>query len=385
MLTSVRLVQWRAHEDTTVPLDPRFTALVGANGTGKTSVLDGLFRMRLALDGSKQLFAGPNSVAFTKRRGSQDESTFVAVTGRGTQAPWELRLRIRVIEGSSADLEISRNTDMQATKLVLPLHLEAELGNDPNGPRSVRSSDFYRLAVERIAAGDAVTSSQARIASDGSGLASVLAEWKLNEPQRYQGWVDDVRSVLPRFRDVRFTRREKEVEERRKLDLEQRRIIELITVKRLYQELLVDFDNEGGIAAAVVSEGTLLVMALLAALHQDPLPRVVMLDDIDRGLHPHAQQELVSMVMKILDRKPETQFIVTTHSPFVVDMLQPEQVVALARNSAGRVVAKRMSEHPKRHLLKQLSMGEFWSAEDEAWVVEEPAIAPETSEPRSHG
>jgi hypothetical protein len=254
------------------------------------------------------------------------------------------------------------------------------LGPPSDGPNSLLAVAYYRLSAEQIADGDEMSEKPPRIQSDGSGLTSLLSEWKLNDPERFESWVADVRMVLPRFRGVRFTRRESATQEPKRVTENDTVFYRVETVRRLYQDLLIDFDGESGIPSLVVSEGTLLAMALLAAFHQKILPRVLLLDDIDRGLHPHAQQQLVATLVKILEQKPQTQLIVTTHSPFVVDMLQPEQVVALARNSAGRVVAKRMSEHPKRHLLKQLSMGEFWSAEDEAWVVAEPVIAPEAIE-----
>src|SRR5580692_1068102 len=41
MITSIRLQNFKAHRDTTVPLG-RFTVLVGPNGAGKTSVLEAL-------------------------------------------------------------------------------------------------------------------------------------------------------------------------------------------------------------------------------------------------------------------------------------------------------------------------------------------------------
>jgi len=54
--------------------------------------------------------------------------------------------------------------------------------------------------------------------------------------------------------------------------------------------------------------------------------------------------------------------LVTTHSPFFIDALAPEQVWAMARNSDGYTVVKRLSEMPGlRELLDHgASLGQIW-------------------------
>ena len=43
------------------------------------------------------------------------------------------------------------------------------------------------------------------------------------------------------------------------------------------------------------------VLGLLAALHASGRPNLVLLDDLDRGLHPKAQKELISLLRGLLD------------------------------------------------------------------------------------
>lgn len=71
-------------------------------------------------------------------------------------------------------------------------------------------------------------------------------------------------------------------------------------------------------------------------------------DDFDHALHPRAQMELVRMIKELLalDDFQDTQIIATTHSPYVLDEVDPSSVIAFALRDDGTVAAKPLSEHP---------------------------------------
>ncbi len=56
--------------------------------------------------------------------------------------------------------------------------------------------------------------------------------------------------------------------------------------------LVFDFANRKGVPATNLSEGTLLVLGLLAVLHSPSRPKVILLDDIEKGLHPRHRKIL---------------------------------------------------------------------------------------------
>jgi predicted ATP-binding protein involved in virulence len=68
----------------------------------------------------------------------------------------------------------------------------------------------------------------------------------------------------------------------------------------------------------------------------DPLaePAVVLIDEIDLHLHPKWQRELIGF---LTERFPNTQFIVTSHSPLVVQAA-PDANIALLRREGDHVV-----------------------------------------------
>ena len=67
----------------------------------------------------------------------------------------------------------------------------------------------------------------------------------------------------------------------------------------------------------------------------------------------------------------ETQIIATTHSPYVLDELDPENVIAFALRDDGTVASKPLSDHPDAVKTRgALKCGELWSLDPERnWVL----------------
>jgi predicted ATPase len=127
-----------------------------------------------------------------------------------------------------------------------------------------------------------------------------------------------------------------------------------------------------------MSDGTLLTLGLLTLLWSPSNPQLIMLDDIEAGLHPLAQRQLMQ-ILKDFAEKHDKQIILTSHSPYIVDALEPENVWVMDMDKEGVSHTKRLSDHPDaKRALGVLTTGELWDAEGENWVIEnsvEPANA----------
>ena len=55
-------------------------------------------------------------------------------------------------------------------------------------------------------------------------------------------------------------------------------------------------------------------------------PGIVLIDEIDLYLHPHWQQHVLADLQEAF---PEIQFVVSTHSPFIVQSVDSQNVIAL--------------------------------------------------------
>jgi predicted ATPase len=99
-------------------------------------------------------------------------------------------------------------------------------------------------------------------------------------------------------------------------------------------------DGQGPVPSSLLSDGTLRILGLLAALHDPDHPGVLMVEEIENGLHPSRLAELLRRISELvtdlndpesLDR-PLRQVILTTHSPVVVSELhrmRPDSLVFL--------------------------------------------------------
>ena len=238
-------------------------------------------------------------------------------------------------------------------------------------PRVLGPAVFLRLDMKQLAAPSYSEQAVPHMESDGEGLPSVLAYLASNHPDDYQRLLGALREVIPIVRAMRFPRASvtRLVSEVIEIDGKQ------FTHRgdREYWGNSIEFDMDGaaGIPAYAASEGTLLVLGLLTVIMGPNRPRVVLLDDVDRALHPKAQEGLVSLLRKLLDQNPDMQIVATSHSPYLLDHLKPEEVRLTTLRDDGSVACGRLDEHPEFGKWKEeMTTGEFWSLVGEKWLVE---------------
>jgi len=212
-----------------------------------------------------------------------------------------------------------------------------------------------------------------RLRENGENLAWTLSYLMTAEPERFDRIMQSLRDVVPivkrvRSRPVQLARLEKKT-----IVINKQEKIYDETQPVMGQELIFDMVSGNGLPASSVSEGT-LVLAILTLIHQSDDINLIMLDDVELGLHPKAQRDLIKQLRKVQDSHPKLQIIVSTHSPYIVDEFKAEDVWLFAPDHEGCAVSKRLSDHPDaKRSLEVLTTGEFWSAEGEDWVASKPA------------
>ena len=176
--------------------------------------------------------------------------------------------------------------------------LESILFLDPL-PRRMRD---YSFTVERTLQGD------------GSNLSAVL--YDLCEKQQRKAEV------------LAFVR-----------SLPEQNILDLTFLTGPRGEVMVQLtESFGGKAqtyeAALLSDGTLRVLAVAAALHSVPEGSLVVIEEIDNGVHPTRAKLLLDNIQRVA-RERKLRVLLTTHNPALLDAIPVDaipDVVACYRN-----------------------------------------------------
>lgn len=107
-----------------------------------------------------------------------------------------------------------------------------------------------------------------------------------------------------------------------------------------------------------LSDGTLRFMALATLLLQpmELRPSLILVDEPELGLHPYAIGLLASMIQQAA---VDTQVIVSTQSPLLLDYFEPEDVI-VADCVCGATQLKRLESERLQKWLEDYSLGQLW-------------------------
>jgi len=177
------------------------------------------------------------------------------------------------------------------------------------------------------------------LASDASNLAAWLL-WLLdNHPDICDALERDLRTVVPGFSELSFTERG--------------------PTGPVASVAYTENGLRGETPLLRASFGTVRAIALLAALH-DPRPsRIICIEEIDHGIHPHA---LDTIVYRMREASKRTQVVVATHSPALVNRLDPTELIVCERNERGESIIPAIDARVVREMSKasDLLPGELW-------------------------
>ena len=84
----------------------------------------------------------------------------------------------------------------------------------------------------------------------------------------------------------------------------------------------------------LLSTGTLRVLALFSVLLDPDPPPLIVVEEIENGLDPRTIHLLIDIIREVVESK-KTQVIITTHSPYLLDLVPLSSIVLVNRNDGG--------------------------------------------------
>ncbi|WP_420442972.1 AAA family ATPase [Candidatus Poriferisodalis sp.] len=172
--------------------------------------------------------------------------------------------------------------------------------------------------------------------SDGGNLAAVLLRLRDEYPDHYEWVQGNIRRILPNFDQF---------------------LIEERHGKAILRWRATDWDKTFG--AHLTSDGSLRFFALVTLLNlpSDMLPKVIVLDEPELGLHPAAVSLIGSMIESVSD---QCQVIVATQSPHLVDAFDLSEIVVMELENSKTAVRRLDRNDYLRWLEENYTTGELW-------------------------
>lgn len=325
MISSVAIRNFRALRNARLDLLP-FNLIIGPNGSGKTSLIDGLMRLRalarLPLQG--------NAAA------EREEPDGPEVRFHFTP-PYD-----------ALEVVMSCVSDLQCDSLqVLPLAAGGG-ADDWAGLRTRLARMRSYMFDHRALASRSLSRDGGELMSGGANLAAVLATMQMRAPAAFEGLRAELCRILPEYDDVRW-------------GIEKDGTVSIGLHLAETGEL---------IPSGHLSQGTLYLLAILALAFEPEPPPLVCIEEIDRGFHPRLLREVRDVLYRLsfpesqgLKRAP-VQVIATSHSPYLLDLFKehPEEVVVSEKEGAFARFWRLSERGDLDELLSEGSLGDMWFA-----------------------
>lgn len=359
MIKTIEVKNFKAIERGKVKLTP-LTAFIGYNGVGKSSMLEALEMFRAIITEGLDAAVKPwREFEHIYYKGKKSRRKFMKDGIESQFAPMEFSFTIGKTEGfavakshftcsvgqelsSKGNLfyineyykdnqyEVFRDADnnrivdfnsgeTEAKKRKFKSYDLSVLSDVPDLRRFVESWQFLSMNTFLMGEPNAQkkTSGAIQLQKDGRNIAEYILSIRDKDSNVFQGILETLQSVLPYASDL------------------QPQITQELE-KRVYLQLTEqDFKLPGW----VLSTGTLKILALLAVFrHPDPSPLIV-IEELENGLDPRTINLVVNEIRSFIN-STNSQVIVTTHSPYLLDLLHLSQIVFVEREN-DRVAFKR--------------------------------------------
>ncbi|MDQ2810182.1 MAG: AAA family ATPase [Chloroflexota bacterium] len=369
-LEGLHITNYRVLRDVLIEQITPLAAFVGPNGSGKSTIFDVLsFLSECFTVGLRRAWEERGGFHELRSKGNDTDPITITVIYRD-QLETQMTYRLAINGDSNYDpfIEEELLTEYGNTQPLLEFHEGAGEYQDEQAPTgrsseafqgpdilAVRSlgqfsrlpritalyqflTDWYLASVktDRIRSG-AEFGPVAQLSGSGDNLAQVIQYMQQHEPEQLQQVVDKLSQWIPRLAGIE---------------------IEQSAEGRLLLQLR-DTPFKEPILAQFASEGTLKMLAYLTLFYSSHAPQLIGLEEPENFVSPRLLGELAETCRMVTD---QPQLLVTTHSPFFVNALQPEEVWVLSRGTDGYTQVQRAADIPgiPQFMAHGAQLGDLW-------------------------
>ncbi len=347
MLKSFHLKNFKSYKDAEFNLSP-ITLIVGANASGKTNALEALRFMKRLAQGSRldEIHQALNKRSPFIRGGVQglfylDASSFEMEFVFGDAEEYKLQIAIEYngesfvyakeiltdsrekfplyeIVASSGECVDVRYNDFNDEVLEKPIaqcsSQQAIFYQSLSGTSSMdkipRISKLLREQFSNIIFLSpkpenmrSYASNQGNVINEDASNVSPILKQIYDNPETKDALFGILKDIAPNIRDIKF--------------------VETPLCDVMLQ--LVEGFSERPIPATMLSDGTLRVLSITAALLSVPRGSILVFENIDNGIYPSYMKALLEKVYQYA-KKRDFQVIITTHNPTLMNAIPQDEI-----------------------------------------------------------
>ena len=375
-IESLKVSNFRALREVEFKQLTPMTVLLGPNGSGKSTVFDVLaFLAECFEDGLRRGWDRRGRAKEIKTRDSQGPVT-IEIKYRERPGTPLITYHLAVDEQSGAPVVVHEWLRWKRKPYGAPYRfLEYKLGDGQATSGEAPDAEDQRVSVPlksanllavnalgqflehpRVAAlrefimgwhvsylsadsarGQPQAGPEERLTKTGDNLANVVQYLAEQHPTRLERIFSKLRSRVPRVERV---------------------LADTMPDGRLLLQIK-DAPFNHPVLARFASDGTLKLLAYLVLLHDPQPPPFIGIEEPENFLHPRL---LVELAEECRAACKYTQLLITTHSPFFLDALQPREVRVLWRDECGHTQTKRAADLPgvREFVECGANLGDLW-------------------------
>lgn len=335
-LQSVRIRNFKAIIDSKVVKLGPLTAFIGNNGAGKSSLVEALETyqtiVRDGLDIAMQRWLGIEHARHKGQEAKERDGKLVNPIGfqlsigssprkvqrivlEANNDPVANRMFISNEKISPFDDFIERNfKDIAQTSGPGRSILYNPLSEFEYLSHHILEWQFLALSPDRMGlpVPQQRTGGGVRLSRDGANIADFLLDLRREDQNAFDGIVNTMAFVLPYAKDI------------------QPAVTSEIERKAWLQLTEADFKVPGW----MLSTGTLRLLALLALLRHPKPPSLIVIEEIENGLDPRTIHLVIDEIREAV-QSGRTQVVLTTHSPYFLNLVPLQTIVLVERDANG--------------------------------------------------
>jgi predicted ATPase len=321
MIEWIEFKNFKALRDAKLPLS-RFTLIVGANGSGKSTALKGV----LAFKHSQHQHLNQLRTA-----GVSSAESITLTAG------WK----------ESGNDYLARVDSRQAgfnTPALEPVN-DNRLRSEGRPRAALKGARLFSLDADAIAR-SVQLQARVELEANGAKLAVVLDRLRDENPERFGALNEELSRWIPEFDAILFD-----------------------TPQDGYRSIaLRTREGKHSINAADLSHGTLIALALLTIAYLPEPPSIVCLEEPDHGLHPRLLRDVKDALYRLAypegsgEQRDPVQVIATTHNPYFLDLFRehPEEIVIAEKVGLEAKFSRLSDRTDLEEILADAPLSEVW-------------------------